>query len=385
MFKPWSKWVQYPHCRPTAETVSANTLETMASLPPVKTPRYIELANVLRSQIEEGILKPGDRLPSFVQIREQYGVTAATVERIYKHLEKDNLVVREQGRGTFVKEPEALPRTGVIGIYGVTTAQHPYFVPLIDGWQSAAAKAGMELLLLHNETPVERGKVDGVLSCDTGFFKQQKFDLIPTGMPCVTATINAPNYVSVIGDEYQAAYDLTQYLLQLGHRRIAYLYDPFLSARLLGYRNAMRDAGIEIDENWLQTLAVKDTPENSYSASGYFRMKRWLAGTWRELNCTALMTQNDDTAMGVIRALNEYGLKVPEQVSVTGFDGTAPGRYFSPSLTGAAAPLRDIGLIAMELLLRMIEGEAMQPSTIVLPLQLIEGASTAPLCRTASS
>ena len=107
----------------------------MASTSSPKTPRYIELANAIRLQIEQGVLRPGDRLPSFVQIREQYGVTAATVERIYKHLEKDNLVVREQGRGTFVKQPDSQPRTGVIGIYGVTMAQHPYFVPLIDGFR----------------------------------------------------------------------------------------------------------------------------------------------------------------------------------------------------------------------------------------------------------
>lgn len=357
----------------------------MPSSASLKTPKYIALANELRSQIERGILQPGDRLPSFVQIREQYGVTAATVERIYKHLEKDNLVVREQGRGTFVKQPESLPRTGVIGIYGVTTAQHPYFVPLIDGWQSAAAKAGMELLLLHNETPVEMGKVDGVLSCDTGFVKQHKFDLIPAGMPCVTAIINAPDYVSVIGDEYQAAYDLTQYLLHLGHRRIAYMYDPYLAPRLLGYRNAMRDAGIEVQENWLRTVAYDLTPECTYSSASHLRMCEWLAQDWEKLGCTALMAHNDDTAMGAILALNEAGYSVPHQVSVTGFDGTAPGRYFSPSLTGAAMPLRDIGLTAMELLLRMMEGEAMQPSTVVLPLQFIEGASTAPPSNIASS
>lgn len=351
----------------------------MASTSSPKTPRYIELANAIRSQIEQGVLRPGDRLPSFVQIREQYGVTAATVERIYKHLEKDNLVVREQGRGTFVKQPDSQPRTGVIGIYGVTMAQHPYFVPLIDGWQSVAAKAGVELLLLHNEMPVEWGKVDGVLSCDTGFVKRHKRNLIPPGMPCVTAVINSPDCVSVIGDEYQAAYELTQYLLQQGHRRIAYLYDPYLSPRLLGYRNAMRDAGIEVEESWLQTVAFDLTPECTYSAAGYFKMKRWLAGDWESLNCTALMGHNDDTAIGAIRALTEAGWNVPGQVSVTGFDGTEPGRYFSPSLTGAAMPLREIGIAAMELLLRMIEGEAMQPSTVVLPLPLIEGASTAPL------
>lgn len=348
----------------------------MSSISSLKTPKYILLADQLREQIEQGALKPGDRLPSFVEMRDQHGVTSATVERIYKHLEKDRLVVREQGRGTFVKQNAERIRTGVIGIRGLTFSQHPYFIQVMEGLQKVAVKADIELLLLNDEAPISFEKVDGVLFCDTGFNSREMEKDVPRGMPCVTTLVNARNFVSVIGDEYQGSYDLTQHLVELGHRRIAYMYDPF-PPRLTGYQNALRDADITLDEQWMRTAAFYQTPDRNYISSGHAVMSSWLEEGWGELGCTALMTQNDDTAIGVIRALTEAGWRVPDQVSVTGFDGTEMGRYFHPKLTSVQVPLCEIGAAAMELLIRQIGGENIRASTIVLPTRVVEGDSTA--------
>ena len=340
-----------------------------------KNSKYLVLAEQLRTQIEQGFFLPGDRLPSFVEMRTEHGVTITTVERAYAHLEKDDLVVREQGRGTFVKERAARVLTNVIGVSGILYSQHPYSLQLMEGLQQVATPAGFEILLLNEETPIAREKVDGVLSCDTGFAKFEKWRKLPSGMPCVTATVNARDFVSVVGDEYQGAYDLTRHLLELGHRRIASLLDPFLSARLTGHQNALRDANIEAASNWSRVVAYDHTPDLQYTSAGYAAMRVWLDEDWDKTGCTAIMTQNDDTAMGVLCALKEAGRSVPEHVSVTGFDGTDAGRYFQPQITSVEVPLREIGEAAMELLLRQIQGEEMHASTIVLPTRILPGES----------
>jgi DNA-binding LacI/PurR family transcriptional regulator len=347
----------------------------MPPLSSLKTPKYVVLADEVREQIEQGVLKPGDRLPSFAEMRGQHGVTWATVDRIYTHLENAGLVVREQGRGTFVKQPEVREATGVIGIAGLTLSQHPYFVQLVEGFREVAAKTGVEVLLLNDITAIKREKIDGIISCDTGFARHELWKYLPTGLPCVLTLINARDFTSIIADEYQGAYDLTKHLLKLGHRRIGYMYDPFLTPRLFGYQNALRDAGIEFNENWTRTVTFDQTPDCTYSSAGYAVMESWLQEGWAESGCTAVLTQNDDTAMGVIHALSKVGLRVPEDVSVAGYDGTDAGKYFVPRLTSVMIPLREIGMTAMDLLLRQIHGEEIRPSTIVLPAHVVAGGS----------
>ncbi len=338
--------------------------------------KYLVLAQQLRDQIARKVFRPGDRLPTFVEMRREHGVTITTVERAYALLEKENLVVREQGRGTFVKAHEERPLRNVIGISGLLLPLHPYSMQLMNGFQQVANEADVELLLLNENNNIQWEKVDGVINCDTGFVKHEGWRQLPPGMPCVTTLIEARDYVSVIGNEYQGAYDLVQHLVALGHRRIASLYDPYLSVRLDGYHASMRDAGIVVKGNWGRNIACKMAPDCQYTTAAYQVMQRWLQEDWCETGCTAIVAQNDDAAMGVIRALNEAGWSVPAQVSVAGFDGTAVGRYFQPQITSVEVPLREIGAMAMDLLLRQVKGEEMGARTIVLPTSILEGGTT---------
>jgi DNA-binding LacI/PurR family transcriptional regulator len=348
----------------------------MPSSPQTQNSKYLILAEQLREQIVQRVFKPGDKLPTFVEMRRAHGVTITTVERAYALLEKENLVVREQGRGTFVKAHEERAVRNVIGISGLLLPLHPYSMQLMNGFQQVANEADVELLLLNENNDIQWEKVDGVVSCDTGFVKHKKWQLLPPGMPCVTALIEARDFVSVVGNEYQGAYDLVQHLVSLGHRRIASLYDPYLSVRLDGYGDALRDAGITAEPTWKRDIACIMAPDFQYTSAAHQVVQRWLEEDWRETGCTAIVVQNDDAAMGAIRAFSEAGWKIPQQVSVAGFDGTAVGRYFQPQITSVEVPLREIGATAMEQLLRQVNGEEMRPSTIVLRTQVLEGGTT---------
>ena len=115
-------------------------------------PKYERLADDLRGQMSEGVLRPGDRLPTFREMRENFGATPTTVERVYRLLEGEGLIVRSQGRGVFVAATPARIATGVIGLSGATFARrlsHPYFAHLMEGVHEAAARAGREILVLQ--------------------------------------------------------------------------------------------------------------------------------------------------------------------------------------------------------------------------------------------
>ena len=116
--------------------------------------------------------------------------------------------------------------------------------------------------------------------------------------------------------------------------------------------------------------------------AGRVAMSRWLEDGWRESGCTALFAQNDDTAWGAIEALRAAGFRVPDDVSVIGFDGTQSAMFCNPKLTTVEVPLQQMGREAVRLLLRRLacgrhSVETRFVETLVFPTQLKVRASTA--------
>ena len=330
--------------------------------------------------MSEGALRPGDRLPTFREMREKFGATPTTVERVYRLLEDEGLIVRGQGRGVFVAETPTRTATGIIGLSGATFARrlsHPYFAHLMQGVHEAAERAGREILVLHSASEIKWEKLDGVLLCETPDDRQ--LPTLPPGMPCVAILAPVDEVTSVIADDARGARDATEHLLRQGHRSIGFLHDPASTRRLSGYYDALRTANVEPQARWVR--AVREASGVSYADCGHQTMRQWLAEDWLQAGCTALLSQNDDTARGVIKALDEAGLRVPEDVSVVGFDGTEFA-FLSPSLTTIEVPLRAIGARGVEVLLNQMESAVtQQPSlseTIVMPVRLRIGKTTAP-------
>ena len=129
-------------------------------------PRYQQISESLRAQIAGGVLAPGDKLPSFSEMRTQ-GVSQNTMEKVYALLEREELIVRTHGSGIFVA-PARPPRrmTGLIGMYGSRPCRErsPYWGQLVEGVEDEAHRAGYEVLLMRSDRePVSRKDVDGIL------------------------------------------------------------------------------------------------------------------------------------------------------------------------------------------------------------------------------
>jgi DNA-binding LacI/PurR family transcriptional regulator len=343
-------------------------------------PKYRLLAQQLRRQITSGELASGDQLPTFAKMRSEHSVTSTTIERVYSLLEQEGLIVRQQGRGTFVAEQKR-KSTGKIGVllrtYSLT---NPYEMDLISGLRHEARKSGTEILLLNEEeNSVEAGKVDGVLMCCN--VAEALAINLPEGLPHGLLLERSADFTSIVPDDFEGAKMITRHLLELGHTKIAFLFhdcsDSITPQRIAGYQAAHREYGVDVVTRHLR--AFQKAGEDDYRDKGELAMKKWLADDWRELGCTALFAQNDVIAIGAISALQSAGLRVPQDVSVVGFDGTAISTLCTPRLTTVKVPLRDIGVRAVKVLLEQIHGGVKQPEKIVLPVQLKLGESTAPL------
>lgn len=193
-------------------------------------------------------------------------------------------------------------------------------------------------------------------------------NLAEIGVPmvfCTTADFSGStwNHSSVSVDDRAGGYELTRYLLDAGHRRIAFVgaqekgdRQHVWALRNAGYRDALLEAGLEVDPTLILPAA---------HARGIYTMESGYESTRAHLEShgvdfTAMVAVCDAVAVGAIRALHEAGLQVPRDCSVTGFDDLDIARYSTPSLTTIAQPLEDIAATTARVLLLAVD----QPDSV---------------------
>lgn len=344
--------------------------------------KYMQLAAHVRRQIESGELQPGDRLPSFSQMAAEMGVMPTTFDRTLAVLQQDGLIVREHGRGVFVAPPRQKPRYTIAQSPRLLLDDHdPYWINLFRGIYESTRRHNTEIIFPSQDLESIAGRANGMIIYGDPI---TDFGPVPSGFPFVSLVVPSPGAYCVATDDFAAHRELTEHLIQLGHRRIALLFNypagsSLVEHRVRGFRTACAAAGIACppDVVRMRKLTSADMYE-SYSEAGYDAMQQWLKEDWASLGCTAVAAYNDAAAVGIIRALKEAGLRVPEDVSVVGFDGNSAFDYFHPRLTTMRVPLREVGREGANLLVRHLQGERDLPEVTKIPAKLIIGESTGP-------
>ncbi len=176
----------------------------------------------------------------------------------------------------------------------------------------------------------------------------------------------------VAGDDYQGAYALTEYLISLGHRRIAFLMGPrnmrSTFDRSYGYRAALDRHQIPFEEQLISN--------SEFTFDGGYTATRLLLG--QELRPTAIFAGNDEAAYGALFAAQEQGVRVPGQLSVCGYDDLAFSKNIWPGLTTVHQPVEEIVEIATRLLIAILKGEQPARRQVVVPPQLVIRGSSGP-------
>ncbi len=262
---------------------------------------------------------------------------------------------------------------------------NPYYSKILTGIADAAREYDYSVFIYSTDanpknekkalSVLETHRADGAifLGCHGDHKWLSKYsDRYPVVQCCeYIEELKAP---SVSVDNYSAAYSTVKYLMSLGHEKVGMLSadNDYISTvlRRTGYKVALRDGGIEPKEDWYSEA------DRDYSfASGVLAAKKILE---QENPPTALFCVSDILALSAISAANDLGIRVPEELSISGFDDVDYTKMFHPYLTTVAQPCYDMGVKSLELLMDIITGKReMAAERVLLPHNLVVRESTA--------
>ncbi|HEY0259882.1 MAG TPA: LacI family DNA-binding transcriptional regulator [Lacisediminihabitans sp.] len=329
------------------------------------------------------------RPPVIADVARVAGVSVPTVSRVLtgatpvsdKTRKRVDNAIRELGyRPNEAARALVRGRQSMVGVIAGNTIRYGY-ATTIQGIEVAARAAGLlvAITVVDSETPEDvKAAVDlmlgqplaGVIVLDFDAQGERALLALPETLPivAVTSTIEGRPVRRVLFDDHKGGYEATKYLLSLGHETVYYVAVPSSgrpSGRLVGWREALLEAGAEVPE----VILTDWSPQSGYEAG------LQLAG---RTGVTAILSGNDEIAFGVLKALQTRGLVVPDDVSVVGFDDHPHAALWSPPLTTIAQDFVQLGASALRLLLAEREGKG-GPIDVTPPsLHLVVRESTAP-------
>lgn len=312
-------------------------------------------------------------------INRRYGVAADTFSRVMS-------VIEETGyQASLVAQSLRNHRTNVIGI--LVADVEPFSAEVLKGAARAIRGSGYELVVYS-----AGGRPDEHAGWERRYLSRLSGTLID-GALVVTPTVVDVNYgapvvavdphtgsselPTVDADNLRGAALATEHLIGLGHRRIAMLTGrrdlQSATLREKGFRDAMAAAGLTVDERLV--VAGDYDEERSLPAA-----RALLSLTERP---TALFAANDVSATAAMDVAREMGLLVPEDLSIVGFDNIPESVLTEPPLTTVSQPIRQMGVVAIEMLIRLISGEIPEVTHVTLPTDLVVRGTTRALHETA--
>ncbi len=329
---------------------------------------------------------PPNKPPTIYDVAKQAGVSIATVSRMLNVPDKVNDKTRERILAAidalgFVPKAEARARamrgTGRIGVISPFFTA-PSFVQRLRGIAEALSSKKFELVIYAVDS-AERlksflssvpltGNLDGLIILSLPVDDTDARRLVDHGLHTVVVEFPHPSLSSVEIDDVMGGRMAAQYLLNKGHRHIAFLGDTDLpeyaihpvSLRLVGFRQGLQEAGIELPDAFVR-LAPYSQEQTRKVAAELLNLPQ---------PPTAIFSATDFQALGVLKAARHLKIRVPEQLAVVGFDDLDLSEY--TDLTTIRQHLDESGRLAVEILLAQIESPSRPPRHVKLPLTLIE-------------
>ena len=280
---------------------------------------------------------------------------------------QQNTSCRSMTIGVLVQHPDSPYTSRILNDMENVLLAQGYSLVLASGhWQNKLEMHALEYLM--------RSHVDGLVVV-TGTLSEELILKTAKSIPVVTVGFNieGQNIRSINMDNILGGYIATLHLLQLGHANIAHIKglanQPDSGARFNGYKKALTEAEIKVNPKLVK--------QGDFSAElGYEKTVELIES---KVHFSALFASNDLTAYGAIKALTDNGLRVPEDVSVVGFDDLPTSQYFTPALTTLRQPIEEIGTVCAHSILNLLSGE--QHEARLPPIDLMLRQSTKSIYR----
>jgi len=261
--------------------------------------------------------------------------------------------------------------------------KHPFFNGIIESFRHATEEHGYDLIFasrnLRNRdmSYLEHFKhraVDGIVVICSDRMDEQVQELMQSDIPIVVVDMDSANCSVVYSDNTEGARMAVNYLYELGHRAIAHIAgDSSIdagAARVKGYELAMHALDLPIQPGYLVNAGFFSVEEGKQAMEKLLQL---------DSPPTAVFVAGDQMAIGAIEAVHEHGLRVPEDISIIGYDDIEMIKYITPKLTTIRQDTDIIGEAAAELLIEQMTAKERRTERRVIPVTLIERASCAPV------
>lgn len=285
-------------------------------------------------------------------------------------------------------------KTYGIGVLFVDDARsgltHDYFASVLDSFKRMAEKCGYDITFInssrHNANSMSylehsryRG-LDGVAIACIDFDDPEVLELVQSDVPVVTIDYIFNDHIAVVSDNAGGMKELVEYICRMGHRKIAYIHgartgssSTVTSNRLSSFYQTTERFGIAVPDEYIREAAFRDTQKT-------YRLTNELLDLPEPPTC--ILYPDDFSAFGGINAIRERGLRIPEDISVAGYDGIQAAKHLEPQLATLQQDTEQLGFAAARALISLIERpKATTIERITIPGKLVEGKSVANLKR----
>jgi GntR family transcriptional regulator of arabinose operon len=339
--------------------------------------KYITLMEEIKEKILSGKIRPGDKMASENELAANYSISRHTVRKALAILENEGYITAEHGKGTFCSE-RMKHRRDSRNIAVVTTYISDYIFPrLIQGMDKVLTEQGYSIILKNtgNSRQKEAQCLEDILTKDVDglIVEPSKSQILCRNMhlyeqldefhiPYVFIQGRYPQMKqkpTILMDDEKGCYLVTKYLIELGHRHIVGIFkadDSQGAERHKGYAKALQQAGMPYLPDqviWFHTEDRKVKPAV---------MTKMMLDQGSQMD--AIVCYNDQIALEVMKTLEDMGKKVPEDISVTGYDDSVIAENGPTPLTTIAHPQEKLGEMAAELLLEQIQGISEEDSKV---------------------
>ncbi len=324
-------------------------------------------------------------------VAREANVSVATVSRVLNNVPLVNDDTKKRVQDAIKRtgyKPNAIARslkmqkTNTFGIM-IPDITSPYYTEIVRGVEDICNMYDYHIILCNTDSNAKKEETyldvliekqcDGILYIGKGISQELKNKMVDSNVPLVIGAIHDHEYSipSVMIDNEKAAYDIAKFLIEKGHKEIAYFSDNDHNAlvareREEGFRNALEEEGLELPKEW-------EKMGETTVLGGYKMMEALLK---EERRPTAIVAVNDEAALGAIRKASEEGINIPRDMSICGYNNYYISEWVRPSITTVAQPMYDIGAVSARMLIKMINDEELASKHIIVPHEIIEREST---------
>ncbi|NLN97912.1 MAG: LacI family transcriptional regulator [Eubacteriaceae bacterium] len=322
-----------------------------------------------------------------VDVAKEANVSVATVSRVVNNIPLVNEETKKRVLKAIKKtgyKPNAIARslkiqkTNTLGIM-IPDITSPFYTEIVRGAEDVSGIYNYNIILINTDMEPAKEKdslgvllekqCDGVMFVGKNLSEELREELIKAPCQVVLGCVpdSGKDISSVLIDNEQASYELAKKCIEKGHREFALFYDEMVEGyvnqeRISGVKRAFKEHDIHLDESLL--FYGRETV-----LGGYKSMEKALM---MDKPFTAALCYNDQMALGAIRAAQQKGIAVPEDISVCGFNDLWISQWVQPEITTIGHPMYDIGAIATRMLIKLCEKEETEIKSIRIPFELIE-------------